>query len=503
MTATTAVSAVLHPVIRRGSRVARVTAGVCLLAAAVMLPRTSQAQNSAAPVRARVSGVAFDSVLMKPLVGAIMQLVPANDPSKLRSTTTGDNGAYAFDSVAVGTYVLGFLHPRLDSLGLQVPLTRVDIATSGEVRAPVAIPSGRTLVRAICGDSVARDSVGLFMGFVRNAKGEPLSGPARVRTQWTVVTLSSRGVERSAPNHVSPATPQGAFAICGVPIDGPFTARAFAGRDSSGTVELLVPPGRLLYRDMLVGSATRIAASAELRAVATGASSVLRGNGMLRGTVRSNTGRPIRGARITMWGSGRVDSTNASGQFVMQSLPVGTYTIEARALGFLPRRALVDIPDGREGVTEVALDVFVPTIDTVRVKANRGFQLEEEFEQRKKTGQGYYIDDNAMEKRRAMYVADALRGVPGVSIQPGDIGGDRVLMRGLAGTGSCVPSIFLNGLPVVSDNGVIDDIVNPQNVRAMEVYSRTGSTPSQFASRNGCGSIVIWTGTRRLTQPSP
>jgi hypothetical protein len=47
---------------------------------------------------------------------------------------------------------------------------------------------------------------------------------------------------------------------------------------------------------------------------------------------------------------------------------------------------------------------------------------------------------------------------------------------------------------------VIDNLVQPQDIRGVEVYSRIGSTPIEYQSRSGCGSIVIWTGARR---PNP
>ena len=70
-------------------------------------------------------------------------------------------------------------------------------------------------------------------------------------------------------------------------------------------------------------------------------------------------------------------------------------------------------------------------------------------------------------------------------------------MRGSGGTGSCAPTVFVNGSRVMSDDGMIDNLVNPQDVKAVEIYTRTGSMPIQFQSLNGCGSIVIWTGARR------
>ena len=38
--------------------------------------------------------------------------------------------------------------------------------------------------------------------------------------------------------------------------------------------------------------------------------------------------------------------------------------------------------------------------------------------------------------------------------------------------------------------------MNARDVRAVEVYARTASVPLQFQTRNGCGSVVIWTGAR-------
>jgi hypothetical protein len=446
---------------------------------------------------AHIVGSAFDSVAMRPLDGALIQLVSASDPTQLKSATANARGAFTIDSVRVGTYLLGFLHPKLDSLGIEAPLLRVDVQTSGEILAAVAIPSSNTLIARACGPTAASEAVTLFTGTVRTANGAPLAAPARVRTQWTEISVGATGIDRRTPSRVITTSATGAFAICGVPATGGFMARAFSGSDSSGTIELETPKNRLLNRDIVIGASIRVAGKAS----ATGPSSTLKGSGVLRGIARSPNGQPIRGARVSLWGSGRTDSTNASGQFSMQAVPTGTYTIEARALGYYPRRMAVDIPEVGEGLADLALDVFVPTIDTMRVRANRnGLDPYAEFEKRRKSSMGgYFIDEAQLNKRTPMFMSDLVRAVPGISITPAELNGDRVLMRGSAGSGSCVPTVFLNGLRVFSENGVLDDVVNPQDVRGVEIYSRAGSTPPQFTSFNGCGSIVIWTGARRPT----
>ena len=183
----------------------------------------------------------------------------------------------------------------------------------------------------------------------------------------------------------------------------------------------------------------------------------------------------------------------------MQSLPSGTYTLESRAIGYAPSRSPVDVLDGTEGSTDVAMEVFVPMVDTMRVRANRNPARDPmaEFDQRKKSGFGYFLDEDAISRRNPMYMSDLLRMTPGMSISPGQLGGDRVSMRGSGGTGTCTPTVFVNGARTASEDGMIDNVVNPQDVRAVEVYTRTASMPIQFQSLNGCGSIVIWTGARR------
>ena len=73
---------------------------------------------------------------------------------------------------------------------------------------------------------------------------------------------------------------------------------------------------------------------------------------------------------------------------------------------------------------------------------------------------------------------------------------DRIRMRGIAGNGSCIPSVYLNGMRAPVDDGDVEALVNPQTVRAVEVYTRTGNIPFELQVPNGCGVVVIWTGAR-------
>jgi hypothetical protein len=46
-------------------------------------------------------------------------------------------------------------------------------------------------------------------------------------------------------------------------------------------------------------------------------------------------------------------------------------------------------------------------------------------------------------------------------------------------------------------DGNLDTVMQPNDVRAVEIYPRASTAPIQVQTRNGCGSIVIWTGARR------
>ena len=429
----------------------------------------------------------------------MLQLVSATNAAQLRSATADARGLYAIDSVPEGTYLLGFFHPRLDSLGIQLPLTRVDVRVSGDVSASLGIPSARTLIENTCGPTIARDSLGVFMGTVRSARGEPLTEPGRVRAQWVEVTLGAGGIERRRPATTVNTTPSGRFAICGTPTEGTFLVRAFASADSSGFVELNAEANGLLVRDVYVGASVKTTAKGSANARIP----VLRGTGALRGTVRGADGIPVRGARLVVWGSGLEDSTGAGGQYELSQLPAGTYTLEARALGFLPKRLAVDVPETSVGALDITMDSFLATMDTVRVRADRDPRMTglAQFEERRKLGGGYFIDEVQLNRRNPIFMSDMLRTTPGVTIQPaGDVGiGDRIYMRGLAGSGDCIPAVWVNGLLTLSSDGAIDQYVNPQTVRAVELYTRPGSAPLQYRSANGCGSILIWTGYRKPT----
>jgi Carboxypeptidase regulatory-like domain/TonB-dependent Receptor Plug Domain len=445
---------------------------------------------------ARITGEVYDSVAAAPLVGATVQFVEAENPANVRSIRTDSVGLFVLDSMRVGTYIVGMIHEQVDRLGLESRVIQVNIVGSGDVSLSLGLPSPATMLANVCGGQGAGAEKGAFMGVVRTARGTPLEGNARVRVQYLETTVSSSGVSRRFPSRFADAAPNGAFLLCGVPSDATITTRAYAGVDSSGVVEIPMPRHGLLVRDMYVANPQRIVKAPT--SPTERPQTLLKGTSKVRGIVRDSAGKPLVGARVSVPGTGTEGTSGGGGAFTFDELPGGSWMVEARAVGFEPRRVAVDFIDGTESVAEISLEGLAPRLDTVRVQADRWTREMGAFEDRKKQGGGYFMDDQQLERRNALFVGDIMRSMPGITVQPGANGGrDRVLMRGAAGGGSCVPAVFLNGMNTPVPDGVIDGLVSAPEVRAVEVYTRTGSTPPQFQSRTGCGSIVIWTGQRR------
>ena len=452
---------------------------------------------------ARVNGTVFDSITGAPLPGAVVQLVGRSDRNRSVTTRSDADGRFVFDSVAPGAYVAGFLHPRLDSLHLAAPLRDVTVPASGAIGLRLFVPSRRALVAAHCGPTAARDmGAALFLGRVRPASNDATPVKSTVSIKWVELTID-RGIRRQLPTVEAQTDASGGFAICGLPADTRLLVQAWSARDTSGLVELDMPADGLLLRDLHVGAfqSAMVVPMAGPDSTAGGAADsvlVLRGSGRLRGTIRTEKAMPVAGATVRVRGSESVATTDATGGFTLSSLPTGTHALEATAIGFQPARMAVDIIEADAPPADLVMRPVGKMLDTMRVFASRDLPTpwRARFEERRKTGLGRYLDEAAIEKRDPMTVTDLLSIMPGVSIRSNSLSSRSTLMVRATG-GYCYPAYFIDGVPVEVGDSSIDNFLSAREVRAVELYRSRILTPSEFAFRAACGTIVIWTGMRK------
>lgn len=467
--------------------------------------RAAAAQAVPAPPAARpvtLVGTAWDSLAGVPLAGALVQLAAESNPGAPARTAVADSlGRWQLDSVPRGTYLAGYFHPTLDALGIEAPTFRVLVQGDSVARLDLAIPGPQRMRALLCGAPAADDSTGGIVGVMREPEaGDPIAG-ATLSVGWRELVIekgSIRNVQRRVPVI---AQPSGLVVACGVPTDTPVEVDAAAPGRRSGVLELQVPVRGLVRRDLLLGDSATIAraldaataAGADSGAAGQPPASLVADGARLRGTVTGPDGRPLARAQVSVSGIGRSATTSAAGTFALDSLPTGTFGVDVRAIGFAPVRVAVDLARRRTATLAVAVRERATALSTVVVRGQRSRPsrfLEEFAERRRRAAGGTFLGPAELERRNLLYVSDALRTTPSLRVRPG-----RGFGYSIRGRGDCTPAVYIDGMPVLQGADELDQLVNPPDVMAMEIYSGLGAIPPQYGgiSANGCGAVLVWT----------
>ncbi len=447
-----------------------------------------------------VSGGVHDSVGRAPLAGALVQLVGADGLTRFSATATSDSlGRFALADIPDGRYMLGFLHPMLDSLGVEPPTRELTVAGHRTMRADLAIPSPARLRAAICGPTTAPDSGAVVVGVVRNARDGASVAGATVAGEWLEFTLGPQGIARRAPRLTATTGENGWFAVCNVPRGGAMTLAATRGADSTDRIEVQVPADGFLRRELYIGPARTVAAGDTTRRADSLAPPrrVRVGDGRLSGTVVAAAGgRPLAAAQVGIVDGPRTRA-NERGEWTLAGAPAGTRMLEVRAVGYYPERRSVNVVTDAPPV-RAALSTFKAVLDTVRVAA-RYDANRSGFPERSRSGAGRYLRPDDIVRRQPIVTSDLFRTMAGVRLAPAADGmGEQLVMRGPFG--SCSPAVYLNGRyfrdVTVSD---LDAIVRPNEIAGIELYT-DATAPAQFRALptnpdrdSPCGSVVIWT----------
>lgn len=437
-----------------------------------------------------ISGFVLDSMTNQPLAGATVLLSGSS-----QSVTTDAGGRFRFelDSAVNGTYTIGFFHPSLDSLGVTPPPRQIQVHSGGENFVELAVPSMRTISYALCPDTSLTDGRGLVAGTVRDAANDKPLDSVRVVLMWTGMSVGNSSVTK-VPRAVSVLTDdRGAYHACGVPVGVKVTAQARTKTQRSGWIEVNIPEGGIGTRNFLIGSRPPASVAAHQAADTAAKVTAPLGTAVLTGTVTATNGQPLEGAQILLLGTQLGGRTDHNGNFRLGGLPGGTQSIEVRQIGYAPRRYAVDLSPDKVSKIDPVLEERAVVLEAVEVAAKKGSGIPG-FDQRKKNGFGTYITRDDIEKRGAIRTTDLFRTIPGVQVLWNGSGYTVQMSR--ASTGYCPVQYYIDGSPFLSTGGDdMDQIVQPQDIQAIEVYKGPTETPAEFqgAGSASCGTIVIWT----------
>ena len=432
-------------------------------------------------------GIAFDSlVTRRPLAGAEVW-----SPTLGRTVTTDAAGRFVFDSATAAgrdTIELSLHHPLLARMALPDPHVKVPVAAIGGDPIAAGVPSAETLRRLTC--RTAADSDGVLV--VGRISGSATPGAVRVAAFWEELATAGTTVERQ-PRSAAAEIRGTTFWLCSAPVATPFVVIAQDGVGPATIVRVGATQEPFVVRHVSVVT------------VADSTSGPSNGRWALTGRVVSRLGEPIGNAEVTIGeaGDGRA-RTNADGRFGIALAVSGRREVHVRAVGYepmvfstylTPRQAV--LPDF---IIEHTVQVLAERNVTASTLGLRG------FEYRRRTGQGYYLTREQIEKRKALTAAQLFTGIPSVWVQQS---GTVAIRRtegqiGLKFPGGCLPVYYVDGvpreIPMPQFSGIMppdlgpNNFVTPNEIEAVEVYKGLGSIPVEFKKLDaGCGVIVIWT----------
>jgi hypothetical protein len=475
---------------------------------ALVLPLAStaaQASGAQQTNSAAIEGTVYDSLSHAPLRDAAVSFVAAAARTTSYNARSDSSGHYVLQNVQPGTYLVGFLHPLLDSIGIEPPTHRVTVsASSRAMHVDLAVPSGQRIHDAVCGAPAKGDSSGVFVGHVQNTLTRELASGAEVTAQWAKYGVTNGKISLTWPTLVAKTTPDGWFAFCGLPPDASISFIAVAGSDSSGVVRFDVPAHAVVHHDFYVARAERITRTFAPESTSATDSSrtlsqtLLRGPVRLRGIVEDATrSRPLSGVQVGIVGTGLTAVSNEQGEFTLAELPPGTQSLFARKIGYLPWEQAVNLFADDTSRLVLKIPTLKSVLDTVKITATRNMDPTG-FYRRKQTGLGHYLDANQIAKMRPYQTSDLLWRMP--SIRPSVSGFDRIALMSNRMGGFCQPTVYVDGMRMMDMTLTdLDMMVLPEDVVGIETYTSLVGTPPEFLmSFADCGSIIVWTRPRNL-----
>lgn len=201
--------------------------------------------------------------------------------------------------------------------------------------------------------------------------------------------------------------------------------------------------------------------------------------------------------------------SNDSGHFVLTVDARQTYRVDVRRIGF--RAFSFQVPPGGDTTVSIRLTPVAHPLGEASIRAERVLQslsrrgfYDRLRDREKGINTGYFITPEDLEQRKPLLTTRALEQTPGVRVQRVPGMGCRSPTRCymIAGSNGCPFTVYLDGARITAMSGndgrmrgdFLDELVTPNSIAGMEVYTRLTNAPPGFHVLNGtCGVLLIWT----------
>jgi hypothetical protein len=454
-------------------------------------------------------GAVFDSLHGRPLANAEV----LTEGNTVAIAHTDSTGGFSVKGIQPGKYRVSVSHPLLDTLGISLVTPEFRVGSDSVSFVRLALPSTSALINLKCHRSFGIGGGSAIIGRIVSPDSLTPIPKVEVTLNWTTYTVSKlAGVEKTPHVQRDTTSAGGAYRICGLPNDLEANLEARVGGELRSVSPITIPDsGLVLVVRNLVLPASAIAGGK---------------TALISGSVKLPNDKPARGSSVEVVGTGRKTIANEEGKFALDSVPVGTQTIQVRQLGYQEATIVMDVAPFAGQRMVIGLKEIVPVLATVNVTAtDRERALNRVgFSQRYQHSVGHFLTADQIAEKSDFRFTDLLRGIPGIRVGVDKYGDDVVTSPRAGGsllneTHGCV-QYFVDGQPwgngaleAMGTSGVgqdtaiakmrarmaietarqINAALQKSDVIGIEVY-QGGGAPAYFnQGGHNCATIVIWT----------
>jgi hypothetical protein len=443
------------------------------LSAWLSLPTAGIAGGQSSPQRPlgdfTIKGFVIDSLRGGPLRNATVRVKGTN----LRGVSDSI-GRFSILHVPSGPYSLELTHPLLDTLSLTIQTPEIVHSNTDTAFLVLSTPSPSTIIARKCPSIERSSGPAAVMGVVLDADSDEPSTGAMVSLDWTEYVVQNKTLAKIPQRRMATVERDGGFRICGLPMNLVGGLVAARGSDTTATLEIDTH-GLLSLASFHV---LQIPNASLPRSAQEGLAST----GNLSGTIVDIAGRPLGGARVTIYGDTSATVSDKLGKFALLGLRPGTRAVSIRMLGYQSSELVVDISARETPSIVVALSKVTPVLDAVKITAMRDIGLERVgFQERKRLEAGTFLTPRDIEGKNSPRLSRLLETV-------------LILQRY-----TCV-KYFVDG-HLWSSRSDVDHTMGPDaylsgaEIVAVEVYGALTVPPEFLSSSNmgACATVVVWT----------